>query len=279
MTGWSWLEHLHFVKSQEFAIAGSAARAAFPRGLLQPEGSYRFGADALLLAAYAASCHISKKLLAGRASPVAVDLGCGCGAAIFAFAFLQFGWQYVGIDNNACLLDAAKANAYRLNLSVNFLNKDLESPDSGLNANQVGGQCQLVMANPPWRKKGTGHLSPRELREQALGNAPADFFCNAAKRLLAHHGLYCCIIPTVSLPALVAALDSNNLGLREILPIVPHKGESAIRLLCLAKKAAVSEPKLLPPLVLHEETGQWTKQAQEFCPWLGNNFSHSQPGR
>ena len=34
--------------------AVTTARARFPRGLHQPQDSYRFGADALLLAAFAA---------------------------------------------------------------------------------------------------------------------------------------------------------------------------------------------------------------------------------
>ncbi|MBO6002285.1 MAG: hypothetical protein J6P53_02185, partial [Mailhella sp.] len=52
-------------------------RAMFPRGLEQPPGSYRFGADALALAGMTAELP-----LAGNAA--LCELGTGCGAAALA---------------------------------------------------------------------------------------------------------------------------------------------------------------------------------------------------
>ena len=57
----------------------TTARALFPRGLHQPQDSYRFGADALLLAAFAAESLAS---LPGTAPRKVAELGSGCGAAL-----------------------------------------------------------------------------------------------------------------------------------------------------------------------------------------------------
>lgn len=59
--------------------AVTTARALFPRGLHQPQDSYRFGADALLLAAFAAESLAS---LPGTAPRKVAELGSGCGAAL-----------------------------------------------------------------------------------------------------------------------------------------------------------------------------------------------------
>ena len=56
----------------------TTTRALFPRGLHQPQDSYRFGADALLLAAFAAESLAS---LPGTAPRKVAELGRGCGAA------------------------------------------------------------------------------------------------------------------------------------------------------------------------------------------------------
>ena len=54
----------------------------FPRGLKQPEGSFRFGQDALLLAALTARFCTRKDKV--------VELGCGCGAALSGLLLLRF---------------------------------------------------------------------------------------------------------------------------------------------------------------------------------------------
>lgn len=240
----------------------AAARANFPSGLIQPQGSYRFGADALLLAAFAASRHFSRRLLAKGNR--AIDLGCGIGPAIFAFALQKHAWQYFGIDREEQLLAAARANAKQLGLPVNFLQGDLTAWRSPV----LERSFQLVMANPPWREEDRGRASPAFLREQALGNAPQDFFCQAASQLLVWHGLFCCIIPPGRLCEFALALQANRLGLRQLFPLASRQGKKATRLLCLAQKDARAEPELLPTLVLHQDNGQWREEALRFCEYL-----------
>lgn len=69
--------HHHRTPMNDTAI--TTARALFPRGLHQPQDSYRFGADALLLAAFAAESLAS---LPGTAPRKVAELGSGCGAAL-----------------------------------------------------------------------------------------------------------------------------------------------------------------------------------------------------
>lgn len=242
----------------------------FPRGLVQPEGAYRFGMEALLLAAFTVRTVRAR----GRGEVAVTELGSGCGAALLGVA-LRLPWAMcLGLEREGALVAAARANADALGLSgrVRFLVADVVArlPETG--------PQDVVLANPPWGQPGSGRRSPSALREGALRarDTPAGdafpIFCAAAHELLRHKGLFCCIAPASALTRICAALDGARLGLRRILPLRPHSGECAHRLLLLAQKGACSEPELCPPLTLHRRAASsgpsWTRAALAFCPWL-----------
>ena len=293
----------------------STARALFPRGLHQPQDSYRFGADTLLLAAFAAQNLAS---LPGAAPRKVVELGSGCGAALLGLClYLSSGMQpsgapsvaaggqptgegcggnnapllhVLGLEQDAALCAAATANARLLGLEdvCRFRQGDLADThflrDCGENA------CHLVLANPPYALGGSGRPSASARRDAALrgpaslhagphsrqrrpgpkpGEAdPLAVFCHAARRLLRHHGLFCCIFPAEELSRLLSTLERERLGCRRILPLCPRAGEAAKRVLVLARKDAAAQCLLEAPLPLHHGQG-WSPEALAFCSWLG----------
>lgn len=249
--------------------------ARFPRGLVQPEGAYRFGLEALLLAAFAVTTALERGAGTGREMAVA-ELGSGCGAAILGLALRLPLALCLGLEREAALVASARTNARSLNVAdrVRFCEADVAD------ATQEGtGPQDMVLANPPWGLAGGGRPSPSSLRERALRGAEAaggdafPVFCLAAARLLRHKGLFCAIVPAATLTRICAALEGARLGLRRIQPLAPHEGEAARRLLLLAQKGAAAEPELSPPLALHSRgtiSGpSWTPAALAFCPWLG----------
>ena len=90
-------------------------RRAFPAGLEQPEGSFRFSVDALLLAAFAAS----------RTTDVTIRfiaLGTGCGVVGLAYLLLKRNiCQGFGMDCNPELIAAAQNNTAKLGFSDRFV--------------------------------------------------------------------------------------------------------------------------------------------------------------
>lgn len=293
----------------------STARALFPRGLHQPQDSYRFGADALLLAAFAAESLTS---LPGTAPRKVVELGSGCGAALLGLClYLSSGMQpsgappvaaggqptgegcggnntlrldALGLEQDSALCAAATANARLLGLEdvCRFRQGDLADThflrDCGENA------CHLVLANPPYALAGSGRPSASARRDAALrgpaslhagphahqrrpgpkpgASDPLAVFCHAARRLLRHHGLFCCIFPAEDLSRLLSTLERERLGCRRILPLCPRAGEAAKRVLVLARKDAAAQCLLEAPLPLHHGQG-WSREALAFCSWLG----------
>lgn len=246
----------------------------FPRGLVQPVGAYRFGLEALLLAAFTVRTVRARRHAASRGTNVA-ELGSGCGAALLGVALRLPRAMCLGLEREGALVAAARANAEALGLSgrVRFLVADVVA--------RLPETCpqDVVLANPPWGRPGSGRRSPSALREGALrardmsaGGDAFPGFCAAAARLLRHKGLFCCIAPASALTRICAALAGARLGLRRILPLRPHSGEAAQRLLLLAQKGACAEPELCSPLTLHRRAASagpsWTRAALAFCPWL-----------
>lgn len=240
-----------------------AARAAFPCGLKQPESSYKFGLDALLLAALARE--VAEKRFEKKKVIKSADLGAGCGAAALAFALSCEKAYCLGLEREGELVKASLENAAMLGLKqrVNFVCQDIGN--KGEIFQIPNRQMDIVLANPPWHK--AGRPAAPELRQKALHGGNLDIFVNAAARLLAWHGFFCLIIPPGRFCEICLLLDKAKLGLRLVKPASAHAGKAASRLLLLARKDAAHDPVFAPALVLYDN-GQYSREALTFCPWL-----------
>ena len=305
--------------------AVTTARAFFPRGLHQPQDSYRFGADALLLAAFAAENLTS---LPGTAPRKVAELGSGCGAALLGLClYLSSGTAEIaqpsqgpgtqlsatsaddgqpteeccgennalhldalGLEQDMALCAAATVNARLLGLEDVCRFRQGNLADTHLLRDCGENAFHLVLANPPYALAGSGRSSSSARRDAALRGSgslrdgthapqhrpgkqpnmtdPLAVFCHAARRLLRHHGLFCCIFPAAELSRLLSILERERLGCRRILPLCPHAGETAKRVLVLARKDTAAQCLLEAPLSLHDGQG-WSREALAFCPWLG----------
>lgn len=281
-------------------LTAPTAREDFPRGLEQPEGCLRFGADALLLAAFVAR-HVEAHA-ARQPAPFVVELGCGCGAALLGLALRCPSAHGLGLDREPPLVEAARNNAERLGLArtTRFaladiaVGKQLRAVPELTEHGRVAG-CDIVLANPPYDV--AGRASPQALRERALrgeARAPAEAhgedrqepkrgtahaealsaFCRAAALLLRHQGQFFCIYNARALPRLCATLDAAGLGVRRVLPVRTRRSQPALRLLVEARKNAAHDVTLEAPLTLHSNTAAsggkplWSQAALRFCPWL-----------
>jgi len=235
----------------------------FPRGLIQPEGSFRFSADALLLAAFAS----------GEKARRAADLGTGCGVVAFGLALRFQDLHCTGLDKEAALIEAARANARALGLGERVAFARVDVADQALSACLGHGSCDLVTANPPYRVVGTGRRIRSPVRQRAL-EAPqgslADF-ARAAGFLLRHHGFFACVFLPARLGEVFAALRSARLEPRRLRCVHPRPGAKAGLVLVEARKNARPDLVVEAPLVLYAGArGEgFSPQALAFCPWLG----------
>ena len=236
---------------------------AFPRGLAQPEGAFRFSADALLLAAFAPGAEARR----------AADLGTGCGVVAFGLALRFPELVCIGIDKDAALIDAARANARLLGLGgrADFVQGDVA--DASLPAALERGTCDLVVVNPPYRIAGAGRRISSPARREALEAPQGAFaeFARAAAFLLRHHGRFACTFLPARLGDLFAALRAARLEPRRLRCVHPRPGARAGLVLVEARKNARPDLIMETPLTLHAGArGQkFSAEALAFCPWLG----------
>ena len=260
-----------------------SARQLFPRGLEQPQGSLRFGADALLLAAFAAR-GVEGMNEARRKQITAAELGCGCGAALLALALRCGTVTGLGLEREPPLVQAATANALYLGLAdrLHFAQADLADRALlaalpalpavlGVNGGKAG-SLDLVLANPPYGVE--GRPSQSHMRERALRGAQGTqgaqvaenrtqvltVFCRAAAGLLRHQGYFFCIYDALALPLLSSALDAAGFGLRGLLPVRTYASRPALRVLVLARKNAAHQCAIEAPLTLHVGKASGGKQ-------------------
>ena len=243
------------------------AIAQFPRGLVQPPDSFRFSADALLLAAFARPQEKEKHLL---------DLGCGCGVVAFAALLDAPGRTAIGVDIDQALLDACTANAMRLGLGqqVTTIAADISSAEERRRIPH--GSFDLAYANPPYYLPERGRLAQQARRAAArfdTGQLLLHFLLGAYRGLKSK-GRLALVFPAARLADLLLALRNARLEPRRLRPVHSKAQHAAHLVLVEAKKDAKPDLVLEAPLILHEGNGastRLTEAARAFCPYLACN--------
>ncbi len=244
------------------------ARRLFPRGLAQPEGGFRFGADALLLACFAAPSPGRRVL----------DLGTGCGPAGLGLLLARNddATAVLGLDKDPDMARAAAANAELLGLSARFtaLCRDVrEIRDEPLAPAQG---FDLVLANPPYRAPSSGRRAATPGRDAARfetdGGLPA--FAAAAAYALTTGGLLALVHLAERLAHVTTVLAAAGLEIKRLLPVAARHGAPARQMLVLARRNGRPGLRLEAPLALYEGAGPATRlsaEALRFCPFLACN--------
>lgn len=243
----------------------TAAREAFPNGLFQPENGYRFSLDPLLLASFV----LPKKNVR------MADLGTGCGvAALAALLAHDTPREALGLDIDPTMTEAATANAALLGLSDRFtaVTADVTRIREALPPESFG----LVLANPPYRRLGTGLSCQDDSRTQARFEAQGSLqdFLAAASWLLANKGALAVVFPAERLPELMAGCEAARLAPKRLRMVHSRLEEPARLVLLEAVKNAGTGLRALAPLVLYEGRGAATHicaAALSFCPFLAKN--------
>ena len=273
-------------QSQQRVVSGTAAetaRAYFPRGLFQPEGSFRFSLDALLLASFL------RPVGSGRGERL-LDLGTGCGVVALGMMRRYPELEAVGLDLLPELVAAARLNAARLGFAGRFaaFTHDVAEPAPPA---CPPGSFRLVLANPPYRQPGRGRLPAEPLRRAALFEREGglEAFCRAAGRAMAPDGRFGLLFPAARGEELLSALAGAELEAVRLLPVHARASDPAGVVLVEAVKKKFAPIRAKPgqifsssnsttgsddALKLYEGRGaaaRLTKQALDFCPFLACN--------
>lgn len=221
--------------------------------LHQPEGGFRTSIDAVLLAA-ACVAKTGQSLL---------DLGCSTGAAGLCVLARVPGLRLTGIDIQADHIALAQENAALNGISALC---DFETADvmafkrHDLEGNNV--QFDHIICNPPYNDAQAHTRSPSEAKALAMGHAHTTLqdWIDCANRNLKSGGSFTLIHKADQIDKILRAMG-RRFGAVEIFPIEPRAGREASRVIVRALKDRKTPARLHPPLILHEENGDYTEAA------------------
>lgn len=241
------------------------AREYFPRGLFQPEGTFRFSMDALLLARFAGAAKYR----------TAVDLGTGCGVIGLTMLLENERLSVTGVELQSALLDAAKQNAEYLGVAERFSGV-LADVGAIRQSELVAESADVVISNPPYRRQNQGRHSATQERTCALFETEGALaaFVQTASFLVKNKGAFCCIFPSERLDELMGACSQNKLTPKRIKFIHSKADQNSTLVLLEARKNGNCGVAVEAPLVMYSGTGDntaLTDGALEYCPYLECN--------
>lgn len=216
--------------------------------LLQTAAGFRTSIDSVLLAA---AC-------GAKAGDHILDLGCGVGSAGFCVLWRVPDTQLTGVEIQAESYDLAVQNA-----ALNDMVDRCEFVLSDIRAYRGRG-FHHVICNPPYLEAGTHLISPSESLARARGHGDDETtlqdWVDMAYKALKQDGSFTMIHRADHADKIVQALG-KRFGAVELIPLWPRAGVKAKRVIIRAIKGRKSGAALNPGLVLHQENGDYTAEA------------------
>jgi tRNA1(Val) A37 N6-methylase TrmN6 len=205
--------------------------------LIQSRKGYRFSIDAVLLSEFVSI----------KQGDILVDLGTGCGIIPLAILLKRPIRHAYGLEIQPELADQAIRNA-RLNgfeKKMSVILGDIRHPPL------VPSSADVVICNPPYRKKESGRINPDPQRAIARHEirASLDDVLGTARRLLRPKGRLAMIYPAVRLVDIMVRMRGFNLEPKRIRVIYPGMESEAKLFLIEAVVDGKGGVKLIGPLI------------------------------
>ncbi len=229
--------------NKDIGILGSAVR------LLQAEGGFHTGLDAVMLAA---ACP-------AKSGAHILDLGCGVGGAGLAALYRLPEVDLTGVDIQSDHIELAEKNAElnEMNARALFICADIRDFEQQ--------DFTDVICNPPYMEAGAHSPSPSEKRAKALGHDSTDIniedWINCAFDCLKGQGSLTMIHRADMVQKIILAIG-KRFGALQIIPLWPRAGEPAKRVIIRCWKHKKSPAEIHAGVVLHQDDGSYTQEAE-----------------
>lgn len=215
--------------------------------IIQDSNGFCFGIDAVLLANF---CKV-------KSNSRVVDLGTGTGIIPILIAGKSSASEIVGVEIQEDVAEMANRSIKLNNLEnrVRIINEDLKNIEEKLEVNGY----HVVTSNPPYMHGG-GIKNPND--KKAISRH--EIKCNledvikTASRLLMPHGKFFMIHRPIRLVDIITLSRQYKLEPKEIQFIHPRHNKAPNLVLIQFTKGAKPELKILDPLYVYNEEGEYT---------------------
>jgi tRNA1Val (adenine37-N6)-methyltransferase len=217
--------------------------------LVQPDKGNRFTLDSLLLADF---CRIKP-----RDNVLEPGTGTGIVSILLAKKFPHIYITAVEIQPEA-------AACCRLNIVQNGLNDRitlLEQHIAQLKKLLRSSSLDVIVANPPYTRSGSGRQSPQTgrlvARHEHLASLDAWFDLQV---FLKNKGKYILVFPADRFADVIMSLRTHKLEPKRVRFVHPHEGSAANIVLIEAVKSGGPGMNVLPPFILHEQDNRFSQE-------------------
>jgi tRNA1Val (adenine37-N6)-methyltransferase len=225
---------------------------AYSLRIVQPRHGYRFSLDPLLLCDFAGI----------REGERVIDLGTGCGVIPLILARKVRDTLVTGVEMQEAMAELAARNVALNGMSdmVSILLEDVTSLKSRFPASTF----DLVVSNPPFRKRGTGRISPKPGRDNARHESTAALadFLATSKYLVKPSGRICFIYHPSRLVEFLAEAAALKLAPVRLRMVHGNTAAEARMFLAELVKGRKGELKVMPPLIVYGDDGAYTTEME-----------------
>lgn len=219
--------------------------------IAQPRHGYRYSLDPLLLAKFCGPVAAGGKI---------ADLGAGCGIIGLVLARLHPTALLTAVENNPDMALLIQQNMLRNGLSerCSVCAEDVISVRSRF----TDSTFDLVVSNPPFRRAGSGKISPRTGRDSARHETTAGLadFLAASKYLVQPSGRICFIQLPSRLPEFMALAVEMKLSVLRLRMIHNNCISPATMFMAELAKGRRTTPVVEMPLFVRDLNGDYTDE-------------------
>jgi tRNA1Val (adenine37-N6)-methyltransferase len=220
--------------------------------VLQPKKGFRFTLDSLLLADFC------------RIRPRDRILEPGAGTGIISLLLAK------KFPNARFVADEVEPQTYSLlqrNVENNGLVDTIVTVDRDidqLTCSMKTGAFDIIVANPPYIKFGTGRKSPSPERQRARQDQTGSLNAwLALHNLLKNKGRYFLVFPASRAAELLSLLQEKTLEPKRLRSVHPSANKPASLVLIESIKGAGTGLEIMPPLIVHEPNGGYTNEMRD----------------
>jgi tRNA1Val (adenine37-N6)-methyltransferase len=205
--------------------------------LIQSRSGYRFSIDAILLSEFVTI----------KKGDLLVDLGTGCGIIPLILLRSKPVGFALGIEIQAGLVDQAARNI----LLNGFEDRMAVLQGDVRHLPFLSGSADVVVCNPPYRKKESGRINPDRRRAIARHEIMLSLhhILDSARYLLKAKGRLAMIYPAERLGDVMAKMRSFGLEPKRLRMVYPNLTSEAKLALIEASPSGSQGLKILPPLI------------------------------
>ncbi len=227
--------------------------------LLQPQDGYRVAIDAVILAA----------AVEAEENETILDVGAGVAAASLCLAARVPGCRVVGVELQRELVALAARNV-QLNKMEGRVDTIVADVAKRMPPRLAPGTFHHVMTNPPHLTGDHGPVPPDASKSLANVESSADLaaWLNFCLIMLRSKGSLT-VIHRADRLGEILALINGKAGEIVVFPLWPGEGKAAKRVLIRARKSVATPLRLAPGLMLHEDNGDYTVEAEEILRHAG----------